>query len=250
MAVIWQKSLNNKHYEVRTAGQTRRLYTDGVFHSQYNPGKTLTGNVWDLLSLPAFFVEPELIRRVLVLGVGGGAVIHQLQNWFPAARIIGIELDKTHLYIARKFFNLSGGQVELVEADALEWVRQYRGLPFDLVIDDLFAEQEGEPIRVVEATQTWMNNLSRLMTDHAALVMNFISAKQLRACSVIKDKKIKKPFSMAYRLMTPLYENQVGVFLRHAATTNQWRRRIMQLGQLAREYDKYRDKYQLRKVAG
>jgi len=60
---------------VRSAGYSLRLYTDGVFHTQYNPGNPLTGHIWDLLMLPAFFYEPDTIKRVLVLGVGGVASI-------------------------------------------------------------------------------------------------------------------------------------------------------------------------------
>ena len=65
MAVIWQKHVEGKCYEVRAAGHTRRLYTDGVFHSQYNPRHSLTGNVWDLLSLPSFFLQQRQLQRAL-----------------------------------------------------------------------------------------------------------------------------------------------------------------------------------------
>ena len=49
MAIVWQDTRDGTHYQVRTAGKTLRLYTDGVLHSQYNPVKRLTGSVWDLL---------------------------------------------------------------------------------------------------------------------------------------------------------------------------------------------------------
>jgi spermidine synthase len=214
MAVIWQKSVNGKRYEVRAAGNTQRLYTDGVFHSQYNPNKTLTGNVWDLLSLPSLFLAAEQIRRVLVLGVGGGAVMHQLASWHPYIELTGIELDKTHIAIARRFFRLRGKHITLIHADAIDWVKRYRGLPFDLVIDDLFAEVAGEPERVIAASKTWLNHLTRLMTPHAALVMNFTEAKDLRAVLTRMHEETNGKFTMAYRFMTPLYENQIGAFLR------------------------------------
>ncbi len=255
MAVIWQKQHNGKHYEVRTAGKTHRLYTDGVFHSQYNPDRTLTGNVWDLISLPAFFIEPDQIRRVLVLGVGGGAVMHQLATWFPEASITGIELDKTHISIAKKFFGLKGKQMEIIQADAISWVKRYRGLPFDIIIDDLFGEQEGEPVRVIEATDAWLNDLSRLLTDHGMLIMNFISSQQLRNSALLSDKKLsskkwQRVFKMAYRFMTPLYENQIGAFLKTAQKKNQWRKHISLQQQLEREYEAGKSKYQIRKLYG
>lgn len=59
MAIVWSRQLSGVHYEVRSAGNSLRLYTDGVFHSQYNPCRLITGHVWDLLMLPAFFLSSE-----------------------------------------------------------------------------------------------------------------------------------------------------------------------------------------------
>ena len=79
MALLWSEQDGDSRYEVRSAGNTRRLYTNGVFHSQYNPNNPVTGSVWDLLLLPAFFLPPGRPRRVLVLGVGGGENIRGQQ---------------------------------------------------------------------------------------------------------------------------------------------------------------------------
>jgi len=247
VGVVWQKTVNGKQYEVRSAGQTRRLYTDGVFHSQYNPEKTLTSNVWDLISLPSFFLEPENIRRILVLGVGGGAVLRQFSSWFPGVDITGVELDKMHISISKRFFGLAGKHISLIHADAIEWVKRYRGLPFDIVIDDLFGEVDGEPSRVIEAKPAWMNHLTRLLTPHGMLVMNFTESKDLRNCAVFNNEGIKKKFKSAYRLMTPLYHNQIGVFMKKASTANEWRKRIKQHA-LNNEFEQCRDKYQMRKL--
>lgn len=247
MGLVWQKTINGKQYEVRSAGQSRRLYTDGVFHTQYNPNRTLTANVWDLISLPSFFLDGEQIRRVLVLGVGGGAVIRQLLQWYPDVEIIGVELDQNHINIAKRFFGLSDKHVTLIQADAIDWVKRYRGLVFDIVIDDLFGEIEGEPNRVITADSKWMNLLSKLVTAHGMLVMNFTESKDLRDCAAFHDKGVNKQFKAAYRLMTPLYENQIGVFLKQVATTNQWRQRI-KLHEISNEFEKCRDKYQMRKL--
>ena len=90
-------------YQVRTAGRTRRLYTNGVFHSQYNPANPVTGHVWDLLMIPAFFHAPDSVQRVLVLGVGGGAVIGLLRRFVSPAAVVGFELSPLHVFVARRF---------------------------------------------------------------------------------------------------------------------------------------------------
>ena len=247
MGIVWHKTVDGKQYEVRSAGQTRRLYTDGVFHTQYNPNKTLTSNVWDLLSLPSFFLSSKNIRRILVLGVGGGAVLRQFLQWYPEADITGVELDKMHIRIAKRFFGLTNKRVTLIHADALDWVSCYRGLPFDIIIDDLFGEIEGEPNRVVDANLKWIKQLNRLLTAHGMLVMNFTESKDLRNCAVLQNESARNIFKAAYRLMTPLYENHIGVFLKQTSTANEWKQRIKQ-HDVGSEFEQCRDKYQLRKL--
>jgi len=248
MAVIWHKQVEGKRYEVRAAGQTRRLYTDGVFHSQYNPRHSLTGNVWDLLSLPGFFLEPGRLRRALVLGVGGGTVIRQLRQWHPGLHVTGIELNPIHLYIARRFFNLADPAVTLVEADAIAWMQSYSGEPFDLIVDDLFFEEEGEPCRAVKADRFWMRCLDTALSANGMLSMNFISSADLRDCAVFHYKTLQSRFPGVYRFMTPLYENNIGVFLRQMQSLNQWRQRLLQVPVLQQEYSDKQAKYQIRKL--
>ncbi|WP_455210375.1 spermidine synthase, partial [Kaarinaea lacus] len=145
MALLWSEQSGGTRYEVRTAGNSLRLYTDGVFHSQYNPTNPITGSVWDLLFLPAFFYPPQRIKRVLVLGVGGGAVMRQLLHFVDPDEIVGVELNATHLMLAKKYFGLRRKKITLIEDDAVQWMRHYRGDKFDMIIDDVFAEQDGSP---------------------------------------------------------------------------------------------------------
>ena len=132
MAILWQKTVDQNRYEIRTAGKTRRLYTNGVCHSEFNADKIFTGSVWDLLILPAWFYGDDEIRRILVLGVGGGAVLLQLDHLLETDAIIGIESDPVHLHLARKFFGSTVPGITLIEAEAGAWLDAYRGEPFDM----------------------------------------------------------------------------------------------------------------------
>ena len=107
MAIIWQETRDGTRYQVRSAGKTIRLYTDNVLHSQYNPSKKLTGSVWDLLFLPALCLTQKKPLRVLVLGVGGGAIMHMMNDFFNCEKIIGLELNPTHIEVAHNYFALS-----------------------------------------------------------------------------------------------------------------------------------------------
>lgn len=210
MAVIWRKQTKESLYEVRTAGASIRLYTDGIFHSQWNPNNPIGGNIWELLFLPALFVDPSCINRVLVLGVGGGAVINLLNRYIKPASITGLDLDAMHLTLARRYFRAAPGNTRLLQAEARQWVAEYSGPPFDLVIEDLFcADDAGAPVRAVAADREWLLALRGITTNHGILVMNHESPGQLRkTAGNVKGRT----FEFIRQMTTQCYENAIGVF--------------------------------------
>lgn len=216
MAVIYSRNVGGTRYEIRSAGRSVRLYTNGVLHTQYNPRHPATGGVWDLLALPAAAL-PSL-RRVLLLGVGGGAAVHLLRHWFPGVDITGVDLNHLHLSLARRFFDLRHQDVRLVEADARTFVENYRGEAFDLVIEDLFGHGEGEPERAFEANRAWCRKLQHLLAPCGALVINTLSRKQLRQCAVVHDPGLRRLFPGQLCMTLPAYENVVGAFFRKPLT--------------------------------
>ena len=226
MAELWKKRINGTLYEVRGAGASRRLYENGVFHSQYNPRNPVTGGVWDLLMLPAFFYPPDTIKRVLVLGVGGGAVIRQLQYFIGPEHLIGVDLNAVHLALAKRFFGIRGRNISLHEDNALHWLRRYRGKGFDLIIDDVFAEQEGEPVRAINANAVWAGLLLRNLNAGGALAVNFISPRELRDSAFVSNQRVRNRLKTCLQLTAPLDENAVGVFMRKHCKPGDLRRRL------------------------
>jgi spermidine synthase len=232
MSIVWQQRVADTLYQVRQAGRSLRLYTNGVFHSQYNPGRPVTGNVWDLLWLPAFFYPSGSIRRVLVLGVGGGAAIQQLRRFVQPDAITGVELNPVHLRIARRFFGVRGKDVELVRANALEWVQRYRGPAFDMIIEDLFGDSGGEAERTVFADPKWVSALTRCLSDTGMIVCNFATRLELMSAAYLNHPACRKNFRSAFQLSTAQNYNTVGVFLRRASTTRQLRERLKRVREL------------------
>ena len=227
MAILWQKRVDDTLYEVRSAGKTRRLYTNGVLHSQYNPTQVITGSVWDLLLLPALCVPEKSIKRVLVLGVGGGAVLHQLRCFLSPDILIGIELLEEHIFVAEQYFSLTRPNIVLHRADAVSWLKAYQGAPFDLIIDDLYGHDGGEPVRAVPLSDTWVNTLLSNLSDDGVLVTNTVSPEELNTSSLVVEGEMGEHFTSAFRFATPLCHNAVGAFFKQEVTMNYLRRRIM-----------------------
>jgi len=249
VAILWFKQDGETRYEVRGAGESRRLYTNGVFHSQYNPRQPVTGNVWDLLLLPAFLLPVGTVRRVLVLGVGGGAVIRQLNHFLAPELIVGVELNPVHLWVAQEFFGVAGENVELHQADARWWLRQYHGEPFDMIIDDIFSDADGDPQRAVVADGPWMRGLLKHLSPDGVLVFNFGSPRELKECAWFRQPAMAKRLVAAFQLTTPLYENAIGAFLRRPAETATLRERLRTVPGLNPEQRGCRLNYRIRRLS-
>ncbi|WP_237055883.1 spermidine synthase [Microbulbifer sediminum] len=177
MALLWEHREGDNHYQVRTHGASVRLYTNGVFHSQWNPRDPLRGSLWELLLLPVFFRDRRQIRSVLVLGVGGGAVIRLLQRFVGPELIVGVDLDPVHLEVARNYFG--AGDAELVCGDARSHVAGRAGDQYDLIIDDLFGHVDGEARRTVRADGDWCRRLLGLLSPAGIMVGNFGSRREM-----------------------------------------------------------------------
>ena len=108
---------------------------------------------------------------MLILGFGLGAMAGFVLRQRPAARITGIEPDSALHHQAKQHF---GDRVELLCAAAEEYLStKPPSEPFDLVIDDCFEMQDGEPRR-----PTGMNEsatlLSPWLTARGVLVRNLL----------------------------------------------------------------------------
>lgn len=226
MATLWKQQRGGVTYEVRAAGQTRRLYTDGVFHSSYNPSAPITGGVWDMLMMPAFLYPPGAIQRVLLLGVGGGTVIRQLREFVRPREIVAVDISDIHLDIAKRFFGVAGNDVQLVHADARNWLREDASR-YDLVIDDLFVGSNGNPFRAIAADSAWCRKLRARTAPQGAIAINCISPAELAASGFVTDVGLRAHFRSLLQLRAERDQNAVGIFLPHQVETGELRRNLL-----------------------
>jgi spermidine synthase len=106
------------------------LLVDGVVQS-IAVGDGEVGGYWPAM-LPD--VRP---RRALVLGLGGGTVVHLLRRRFGPLPVVALEVDAEVLALARAEFGLDWPELEVRQEDAFEYVAACRGR-FDYVCVDLY----------------------------------------------------------------------------------------------------------------
>ena len=130
------------------SGDTRALVVDETFASFYRPGEIATHCVWDAIASPILWLSPKRRRRILILGLGGGSVARLARALAPDAEIVGVELDRDVVRLARAHLDLDALDVRVVIADALEWLKEEAagkkgasgpkaGL-FDVILEDVF----------------------------------------------------------------------------------------------------------------
>ncbi|MEM8868337.1 MAG: class I SAM-dependent methyltransferase [Verrucomicrobiota bacterium] len=210
MAVLWKRNIEGNLYEVRTAGASMRLYRNGVHHSQWNPNRPLNGSIWDLFVLPALHREAGAIKDALILGFGAGAAGRLLQELVEPERVVGIELDDVHLSIADGFFECSEG-CELIAGDAVEWISDQaeEETSFDLIIDDLYGEQDGIPLRYAPLDLEWFQALAGLLSPSGMLILNILEPGKIPYLPPSIDPVLRQrlPHRLVHRIDG--YENRV-----------------------------------------
>ncbi len=215
MAIVWSQTIESNHYEVRSAGATLRLYRNGVNHSQWNPNRPLSGCIWDLIALPALYRPKGSVNSVLMLGFGAGTVARKLRELVEPEYIVGIELDPIHLSIADGFFECTEG-CELVAADAVEWVQEESAesnrVQFDMIIDDLYGEEEEMAVRCAPLDLEWCQNLAKLVKADGMLVFNMIEPRKVRHLPPMTDATLREQFPYVKVFRMEGYENRIVAF--------------------------------------
>jgi spermidine synthase len=130
-------AVKRKRVRVQGGPHGRELIVDETFASYYRPGMTTTGSVWDAIAAPLLSLPPGRLRRVLLLGLGGGSVARIVRALAPSAEIVGVELDEDVVKAARDHFALDALDLELVVDDALAFLRRDRR-KYDAVLEDIF----------------------------------------------------------------------------------------------------------------
>jgi len=110
--------------------------------------------------------------NILILGLGGGTAVGLIKSRWPEAKITGLEIDPEIVKISRRFFDLEKvGNLKIVTADAIEWIRSYRGEKFELILVDLYLGGKFPP---KAASEGFLKNIKKLLTKDGIVVFNWL----------------------------------------------------------------------------
>ncbi|SRX55440.1 spermidine synthase [Aequorivita sp. CIP111184] len=128
------------------------------------------GSLQKILEFGLTKVDLKSVENLLLLGMGGGSVIHSLRNTFEYKKnIVAVEIDPAIIKLAENEFGISTSEeLQIIEADAFKFVKNSKE-KFDLVIIDLFIDTNVPPIFY---GKEFCENISILLQKNGSIIFN------------------------------------------------------------------------------
>jgi len=124
-------------------------------------------------------------QRILIVGLGGGTLVHTYSTLFPNAEIIVAEIDEAVVRVAREYFDFAEtDKIKVATEDARVYVKRagLRKEKFDLVILDAF---NGEYIPEHLMTAEFLAEVRSLLPANGMVVANTFSTSRLYAAESV-----------------------------------------------------------------
>ena len=126
-------------------------------------------NLQYLMGILMFIPPPE---RILILGIGGGTMVHFFRHHFPDCDITGVDMDEELIDIAHQHLMLppASDNTHYIYQDAQQFITE-TGQQFDLVVVDIFDGSESPNwIKTLQTAQ----QLSTMLTIKGAIAYNLL----------------------------------------------------------------------------
>ncbi len=91
----------------------------------------------------SYALQPKQ-ERVLIVGLGGGAMVHFLARYDPQVKVDVVEIDPAVVQVAQEYFGVrSQGNVNIITADAFKYLAESQ-VPYDVIYMDAFLKPSGD----------------------------------------------------------------------------------------------------------
>ncbi len=118
-------------------------------------------------------------QRILIVGLGGGTLVHTYSTLFPDAEIHISEIDDAVVHVAEEYFDfVETDKINVETVDGRVHIKRagLRGEKFDLVILDAF---NGEYIPEHLLTREFLQEVKQLLPENGMVVANTFSTSGL-----------------------------------------------------------------------
>lgn len=144
----------------------RELNINNTCHSVQSTKKQHPG-YWGYV-VKATKIEPG--STILMLGLGGGEIVRLINNQCSDCKIVAIELDPVIVDIYKRYFS-PPDNLDIVLADAYDYVLNSSNNYYDIVISDAFKNEEF--VRDL-LSDTFVEKVSEILKENGQYLTNII----------------------------------------------------------------------------
>lgn len=197
--------------KVVARGRTRHLEVNGATYASYHPQRRFFGYAWDALAAAALHhaaaVQGGAGMRVLMIGMGGGTVLHTLRLLLPHAEVVTVEIDGALVDISRRHFALDQTQAKVIVGDGYAHLDANPAV-YDVILDDAFLAR-GEAERVHTVGRDFLARMRRGLRPSGLLACNvFTDLENAAACAAARSA-FAAAFASSFALVPPRGENAI-----------------------------------------
>lgn len=166
----------NGHIKIVDIASTRKLVVDNVVQSLNFSSPSVPKLYWGKV-IQILKENAADLNNVLILGLGGGTLVHLIAQQFPGVRITSVDIDQTMADIANNYFDLgSVPNHRVIVDDALRLVvePQKYGInenEFSVVIVDIYV---GESYPDLGKSGNFIAALRNLIAPGGLIIFNRI----------------------------------------------------------------------------
>lgn len=166
----------NGHIQVVQVGNTRKIKVDKIEQSISHESPSCSRLVWGK-AVKMLKENHPTSKEILVMGLGGGTMIHLLSKDFPEANITSVEIDPVMVDVARRFFNLDSiPNHRVLVTDAMRIVIEpdkfgFAPFHFDAIIVDIYV---GQKFPDLGKSGNFITALKKLVKPGGVIIFNRI----------------------------------------------------------------------------
>lgn len=117
--------------------------------------------------LVLLFIKP---KRVIILGLGGGGLIHALRHYDTGIKVTAVELRSQVIDIAKRFFQLPiGKKLTLIHQDAAEFLAQADHKKADVIFADIYG---ADGVDESQLSEGFIKNAAAMIKSDGFFVLN------------------------------------------------------------------------------
>ena len=180
----------------------------GATHAWWHRDMFLTGLAWDNLCAACLLRPAGPPRSVLMLGLAGGTSLRALQHLVPGVQCTAVDNDAGIVALARQHMRLDDLQLTIHQGDAYDFVRQYRGPAFDVVVDDVYQALDLDVARPGVWSRGTLEALCGLLEPQGLLVMNLVTGSGHRGMQSEFRRLCREVFPVVRSVTTPAGLNE------------------------------------------